>query len=374
MILLLISTIFLTGFFGNSLVEYRLIPHYSLVVSELSTYLLFIYAIVVKVKTHDRFELHLSWIFILLLFVSMCSIIVNKYFNMRPIFSLRLIFRFYIFYLALINLKLNEIQISKINKILFVIFFIQLPVVAYKFSYLGFSEETIGTYGIRGGGLTAMIPIVAIGYLISWYVLYKHSIWYLVLSACFILWGLVGQKAVLFFLIPLTILGLYYILIVKNNDRSNQFRKISTGIVVFFLSAGIAVLIIFTQPRLNLDKKIGGKINLKTAFQKAEDYTTSQHPTDSRFGGGRTATTKLAFKQFFEDGFTNFIFGYGPGAMTPSVLSSSNRFDRRLWRITGSYGISGMVYIWAEYGLFGVLLFCCLFISFFWSSWKWYER
>ena len=63
--------------------------------------------------------------------------------------------RFYLFYLALINLGLDETMLKRINKFLFILFIIQLPAVAYRFSIYGISELTIGTYATHGGGPTA---------------------------------------------------------------------------------------------------------------------------------------------------------------------------------------------------------------------------
>jgi hypothetical protein len=135
----------------------------------------------------------------------------------------------------------------------------------------------------------------------------------------------------------------------------------------------MAIFLTF-QPRLNKQRTVGGKIDFKYALEFAENYSTHMRPNDPRYGGGRTATTKLAFKQLTEDGFENFVFGYGPGAMTPSALSRGGSFDRRVKMIAGSYGITGLVYIWVEYGVFGVLLFCILFGNFYWLNTKWYNQ
>ena len=360
------------GFFGGSMVAYGLIPSYVTLLAEFSVYLLLLYAIVIRVKHQEPFQFHLLWVWLLFILVALCSIIVNRYINIRPIFSFRLILRFYILYLALINLRLDHSQINKINKFLFALFLIQLPVVAYKFSIYGVHERTIGTYGLRGGGLTTMIPIMAVAYLTAWYVLYKKSIWYLILSACFILWGIVGAKAALFFLFPLTFLGLYYLLIIKNKGF-NIIRDVTLVTMVLTFSISVAAIFLYAQPRLNPDREVGGKIDFRYAFSFADNYSTGMRPNDPRFGGGRTATTKLAFKQLCEDGFANFVFGYGPGAMTPSVLNKAGGYDPRVWRIAGSYGITGLVYIWIEYGLFGVILICTLFVCFFWRNWEWYQ-
>ena len=95
--------------------------------------------------------------------VASCSIVVNNVFNFRLIFSLRLILRSFVFYLALINLGLTDGQLKKINTLLFILFIIQLPASAIKFYFYGVSEMTMGTHTVHGGGLTTLIPIIAWG-------------------------------------------------------------------------------------------------------------------------------------------------------------------------------------------------------------------
>jgi hypothetical protein len=363
--------IFFMGFFGNSMVAYGLIPAKAILVTEISIYLLFLYAIINSAKRKSTFKLDLIWVWILFLLVTASSIVVNNSYNLKPIFSFRLIIRFYILYLALINLDLKNSDIFKLNKILFILFLIQLPAVAYKFSIYGVSERTIGTYAERGGGLTTMFPIVVISYCISWYVLYKKSLWYLIISGGFILWGIIGAKAALLFLYPITFFGLYYVLIIKRtgfkffeNVKSISFLTIISVIIIFIL--------ISLQPRLNKQREVGGRVDLSYALEFSKDYSTGNKFGSEKYVTGRIATTKLAFNQFIDDGFTNFVFGYGPGALTPSILSGGKSYDFRLDRIVNSYGMTGLVRIWAEYGFFGVILFCVLFAIFCWRSWRWY--
>ena len=209
MIQLFIYVIFLFAFFGNSLVSYGLIPPQATLVTEAFVYLLFLYSIVFKIRFKtERYSIHLWYPFGLFLIIAFCSIIINNYYNFKPILSLRVILRFYLFYLALINLGLDESLLKKINKLLFILFIIQLPVVAYKFSIYGINELTIGSYAARGGGLTAIIPIVALGYIAGYYFFYKRKTSYVVLAIGFILFGIAGEKRVLLFVYPIVFMGI----------------------------------------------------------------------------------------------------------------------------------------------------------------------
>ena len=141
--LLFIYVIFLISFFGNSLVDYRLIPPHDTLITEASVYLLFFYAIALKTRFRtERFSCHLWYPYTFFLIVTFSSMVINNYFSLEPVYSLRLILRFYVFYLALINLGLDDSNLKKINKLLFLLFIIQIAAVAYKFSYRGISDRT----------------------------------------------------------------------------------------------------------------------------------------------------------------------------------------------------------------------------------------
>jgi hypothetical protein len=372
MVVFLICTVFCVGFFANSLVAYGLIPSYTPLLAEGSVYLLLIYALFYRAKNHEQFQLHLSWILALFILVGACSIIVNKYYNLRPIFSIRLVLRFFVFYIALINVGLRDTDFKIINKFLMGIFIIQLPVIAYKFSIYGVAEETIGTYAKRGGGLTTVIPIVIVSYLVSFYVIYRQKLWYLVIALCYVIWGIIGAKAALFFLYPPTFFGLYYLTVIK--PKGFKFvRDATMGVVVSIITVSVLSVLIYAQPRMNKGREVGGKIDFEYALEFAHDYSTSMNRSDDRVAGGRTATLKLTMEHLTDDGFTNFIFGYGPGILTKSIFDKRRPSDPRIWRIAESYGITGMILVWVEYGVLGVILICALYLSFLRLSWNWYS-
>jgi hypothetical protein len=369
--LFLIYLIFFVAFFGNSLTEYNLIPPHFTLVTEVSVYLLFIYSLILSPRRYERYSFHLLPVFAFFAIVAFCSVLVNKLFSFLPLLSLRLIFRFYLFYLAILNLGLSDRQYKKINAILFVIFILQLPASAIKFYFFGVSEETIGTYGVRGGGMTTMIPIIALGYLAGFHFFYKPRLIYWFLGVAFILYGIVGAKAALLFLLPATFLGLYYIIYVQGK-RVSAIRAICTIPTFALLSIAVGFVIIKYNPRLNPERKVGGSVDLSYALEYSQQYTESMY--DRQFGGGRVATTKLAFNQVLGAGLEHAFFGYGPGSLTESVLNVDKTIiNTGAYRIARSYGKSGLVIILVEYGLFGSFLLSfvlCLLIR---ASWKAYK-
>lgn len=372
MALFLIYGIFLVAFFANSLVGYNLIPAHVTIVTELFIYILFLYSLVVSRSNHKRYDFHLVPLFGFFLIVASCSIVVNNVFSFRPVFSLRLILRFFIFYVALINLGLTNGQLKKINTLLFILFIIQLPASAIKFYFYGFSERTMGTYIVRGGGLTTLIPIIGLGYLAGYYAFYKPKAIYLLVGVGFVLYGIVGMKAALLFLYPITFLGLYYLVYVRWK-AVNVARHLTIVAFIALLSIAVGGTIICVQPRLNPEKAEGGSVDLSYALKNAGEYTTGMNPRNSEVAGGRFATTMLVFDQIWKGGLVPVFFGYGPGCLSDSILSDRPNADPRIVRIGGSYGKTGMTFILTEYGLFGVIALGLMFCIFVHMCWKWYN-
>ena len=369
--LFLVYTIFLVAFFAGSLVGYNLISPHVTIATEVFIYLLFVYSLVVSRRNHRRYDLHLLPVFGFFLIAAFCSVLVNQMFNFRPILSLRLVLRFYFFYLAVINLGLTEDQFKKINKLLFILFIIQLPASAIKFCFYGISELTMGTYTVRGGGLTTSIPIIALGYLAGYHAFYKARPVYFLLGIGFILYGIVGAKAALFFLLPITFLGLYYLTYIRGR-HVDVSRHVFVLVMILLFSVVVTGTIIKFNQRLNAQREVGGEIDFSYALKYSQSYTTGTGYENPEFATGRFSTTMLALDTIWTGGLSHIFFGYGPGCLTKSVLGYMPR-DRRISRIAGSYGQSGAVFVLMEYGLFGVIPLSLIFWVFVRICWRWYN-
>jgi len=365
MITLLIYVIFMFAFFGNLLIGFRFIPYQLSLVTEASVYLLFLFSL--WQSKGKRYYWHLWYPFGFFLLVAFCSMIANNYFSLRPLISLRVIVRFYLFYLALINLGLDESMLKKINKLLFILFIIQLPAVAYRYSIYGISELTIGTYATHGGGPTAVIPIVAIGYLAGYFFFYERRLSYVLLAAGFLLFGIVGAKRMLLFMYPISFLGIYFLVyIVEKKERI--FKQVGVIACVAILSMSIAGVILKYNATLNPEREVGGSIDFGHALKYTLWYTTQQK---GETGYGRLATTIITFDQLRKNGA--LFFGFGPGSITGSVLDKGKYIEKRTKSIRLAYGRTGMVYIVFEYGLLGLFSIGSIFFVFMRKGWKWYK-
>lgn len=365
MLKFLIYVIFLFAFFGNYFAEKGLISPYVTLVTEAFVYLLFLFSLSRSKVTNYSWQLWFPFSFFLI--VTFCSIIINNYFNLRPVFSLRLIFRFYFFYLALINLGLDDFMLKRINKLLFILFIIQLPASAYKFSIMGISERTIGTYATHGGGLTPIIPIVALGYLAGYFFFYRRRFYYILLSIGFILFGIAGGKRVLLFVYPITFIGIYilgYII----GKKENIIKHLGVVTCVAVLTIAASGLILKYHKGYRNNNEAGRTTDVKEAIEYAKQYTTKR---EGNRAGGRVAMTQLAFELTSKNGA--ILFGFGPGSLTGSHLDDRRWYDKRIRPIYESYGKTGLVFILIEYGLMGLIGITSILLIFIYRCWKWYK-
>ena len=176
-----IYAIFFISFFGNFFSGYNLAPDYINWLTEPLIYMLFLYSIINK-KGNIKLPF-LSFVLFFLL-AGFFSSIVNKNLGIYSLLSVRSIFRFYIFYIAIVNLPLEEMQLKKINYFLFWVFIIQIPVATVKLFFYGQGERAIGTYSMTDGSLSTIIPMIAISFLIGYYIFYKKNLLYIVHFIC----------------------------------------------------------------------------------------------------------------------------------------------------------------------------------------------
>ncbi|OEU47569.1 MAG: hypothetical protein BA866_04205 [Desulfobulbaceae bacterium S5133MH15] len=215
------------------------------------------------------------------------------------------------------------------------------------------------------------MPIIALGYLAGYHAFHKARPVYLLLGIGFILYGIVGDKAALFFLFPITFFGLYYLTYIRGKNVYVG-RHVFVIVMILLFSVVVAGTIIQFNQRLNAQRKVGGEIDFSYALKYSREYTTAMSGVNPEFADGRFSTTMLALDTIWTGGLSHIFFGYGPGCLTKSVLGHMPT-DKRIARIAGSYGITGMVFILTEYGLFGLVPLGLMFCIFVYMCWKWYN-
>jgi hypothetical protein len=370
-IFLIYGVLFIALFGG--LIESLGVPAYFTAVTELFIILLFLTS---PLTTESRrgYVTHLWYFYFYFLLIAVFSLFVNDSGIDRAIYSLRLLFRFYIFYLAITTLDLDDEIIKRINKVIIFLLILQLPVIAYNFLRYGVSERTIGAYTLVGGAVTTILPIVLIFYIAGFYFFYRNDKRYILLAVAFLLFSIIGKKRVIFFLYPAQFMAIYYFIYLKAK-RIHLSRKMSTIVVVLTTIVMISSTILYLNPTLNPEQEVGGSIDPEYAIAYAKDYTTRENPFG--YTTGRYATTVRIFKSLWEDGFIAIFLGLGPGKFTQSLfdpIKQRKSIDDIKNRYKFKYGLTAMTRTAIEYGIFGIFTFVLITFSYARMTLRYYRQ
>jgi hypothetical protein len=368
---ILICGIFLIPLCGGLIIQLG-VPKFATILIEIFIYLLLIISLISR-SGRGIFLPHLWFCFIGMLMMTVCSIILSEIDPTRAIFSLRLLFRFYFFYVALTFLELSDETLKKINLFLAFLLLFQLPVVAIKFHYYGISETTMGAYATSDGSLNATISITVLFYAAAYYLLYRPNLRYILVGIGFIVFAIVGSKRIVFFLYPIQFMAIYYYIYLKGKGATLT-KKAGGLIVVLFLGVVLSSSILYFNKSLNPEGKVGGKIDYEYAFDYAHDYNTGEDGYGYTYG--RIATTERVFEWLTNSGVEKFFFGFGPGIYTPSLFDSKRekkRFLERKNEFMIGYGMTPVSQIALEYGIVGVLFYTLIVFNLAGMCWKYYK-
>lgn len=348
------------------------LPGYLTVATELLIVLLFLIALITS-KMRRGFVADLWYVFFFLALIAFCSLALNRSKMLPSIFSLRLLFRYYVLYLAIISLSLPDHTIKKTNAFLTILILLQLPVVAYKFCLYGISEHTMGAYAQHGGTLTTILPIVVLFYVAAYYFLYQPKRWYVLTGFGFILFSIGGGKRAVLFLYPLQFLAIYYYIYIKGRGV-HLSNKVGALLLVFASIVIVCGSILHFNKTLNPEGKVAGGVDVGHALSYAKDYTTRE--SGAGYTTGRYSTAKRIFEGLVRSGFVHFFFGMGPGSMTQSLFDSARQravVQAMKDRFMFSYGLTSSTRIAIEYGMLGVIVYSLMAFVFARMCWRYYK-
>lgn len=305
------------------------------------------------------------WIFIPLTFIVFLSTIVNgsDYFTAYRMF--RNILIPYLFFLAVVNFPLSEDSFKKINAFLFIMLFGQIVASVLKYLAWGVREGgIIGTFGVNQGALSTIFPILAIIFLLSFYLIYEKKNIYLFFMAGFALMAWGGGKRAFIFILPLFILFTYVLYKKYEYDENIITIKntVRAALIIIVLLPVLYMMIIYT-PTLNPERQYGGSFDIRHVIEYAKSYQTGEHYhyDRDRYGdrtvmSGRMATMKHAYS-LISTNTQKLLFGFGP-----SSIYATPRGDENLVR----FGVVEFQTGFARYimlvGIPGALLLLLLYV------------
>ena len=365
----LFFNIFVIALFGGLLEKFGMPGPFSLL-SEFSIYLLLLLSLIKR--SGRKISIPKFWyIFFCFLLITPISSLLNDTPLFRSIESIRLLFRFYFFYLAIIWLEPNDKFIKNIMIFLLIIIIFQFPVIFYKFLTYGIAEITMGAW-VRAGSVTAMLWFSTLFFLASFYYLYRPKNYLILIGIGCVLASIVGAKRVVFFLFPIQFISIYYYIYLMGTGASFS-KKVVTLSVVLVLISFISGSILYLNKSLNPEGEIGGDINLSYALEYANRYNMGI--SASGYSYGRVATTKRVFEILLDSGISHIVLGMGPGSTTPTHLDSKNTrriFEQRYEKFKITYGLTPITRILLEYGIIASMLYGWMIYSFSVKCWRLY--
>ncbi len=347
------------------------VPEVFSVITEILIYFLFAFSIISR-QGRSIYLPHLWFILVLFGMATVTSVTINNTPMLRSLSSLRLLFRFYIFYLGIIYINPSESVLKKINTFILILLILQFPVIAIKFMKYGISEKTMGAYAVHSGSIATMLPISLIFYLSSYYFIYENRSLFLFTGLGYIVFSIIAMKRAIFFLYPIQYFFIYHFIYVKqtNVKTSNKFITLCLGLLFIIIVLGS---IMHFNAFLNPENEVGGSVDLEYVMDFANEYNYGVNGYGESYG--RLATTKRIVEILSEAGFWNIAFGLGPSYTTTSPLDSAKAkeiFRQNYRKLKIKYGMTSATKILIEFGVVGVAFYSAILILLFKMSWSLY--
>jgi len=255
------------------------------------------------------------------------------------------------FFYALFNLDISAMKKNKIKRLIIFLFIIQILATIEKLLTFGTGEVHIGTMSYGEGSLATIMPLMAIAYLISNYLVY-NKIKYVFISLLFIMIGLASSKiGILYYVIVLYVYLIYIYSEIKHPFLNTVFlRKIIPSTI--FLSI-LLMLFVSLNPRANPENEVGGSVDIEYLIEYSVRYQTMTRGIE---GDGRFDAPGVALDRMTDGGLLNVLVGFGPGELTKSSYLKYKKPLLEKYKI-GYGGRIGLVLIMMQLGIIGVIIF-----------------
>jgi len=297
--------------------------------------------------------------------ISVFSYLMNTPGVLPAIFFLRKTFIFYLFFIAVLNLDLSHATITKVNRYILFLFFIQIPASLVKLFLIGQEEgRGIGTVSWHAGALSTTLPLFAISFLLSFY-FFKRNVKYIALIMGFIAFGLIGEKRAILFLFPVVTMIVAYFY-GKNVYSSGLFGKVLRFKYLFFVIVasliGLFAAFHMMTPDLTITfnpaERYKGSNKIKYVIDYIVSYNTRAYRNDLDINDaqntmGRARITMVVLRKLLESGTGRLLLGFGPGCMISSPHLDAQDQPFRKFGIRGA--MTGFIKFVLQTGVLGVV-------------------
>jgi hypothetical protein len=295
--------------------------------------------------------------------ISIISVVANEYFEMVPFFLFIFMALQGIFYfIVLINEDHNTMK--KIVSYANFFILIQIPSVLIKFMIIGISEGGgIGTMSRSAGSLSAIFPCVVITLIVSQY-LHKKNIKWAFWLVVFVLFGIIGNKRVLIFLVP-AIIWLVYLCNLAKFSEVLKFESIIILLVTILIIYGCIWII----PTLNPENKSFGKLDTEYTKKYIGDYVTTDKNEYRRLELRRMAGLVYFLSYLKNKDTLTFFFGEGTGKLVQTAFRKQSASMPEVYGVRYG-GRMGIIWIYLQLGLLGTIVWLLFFLYIFYKIYK----
>lgn len=361
MISFLLYALLFLAFFVNSLTAYQMVPYFFGWFIEGIIILLLFITLASKSNTMDKRIYTFGWPFVVLfLLTTLTSLILNDTPYQLALLFLRQTLRFHLMLWILLTIPISDKTVLKTHRLLVWLFLLQIPTAIVKLFIFGQGERAIGTYAIRGGGNSTVIPMIAAGFIICFHYLYRQRKVSWLLLVLFLAFGLVGDKRAVILLVPITIAFSAWIIL----GRRLEMKKV-VGVVT--ISALFILVIVYggvrLLPTLNPDHKVGGRFSWHYAVNYIKNYSMGYSGV-RHLSYGRVESTRRIHDHLQKRGAMSWLFGMGPGTFTKSSYGERDRDYMRgqLSNVGVKYGIMSLNFLALQVGYLGVFTWIGFFV------------
>ena len=301
-------------------------------------------------------------IFLFLALTSLISFHINNTGLQSAIYFFNYLLTPYLYFITILNEKDAKI-IKMVKYSIIILFLIQIPASWVKYMMVGQREEYIGTISYTAGSLSTIIPMFVISYLFSHY-LYKRDIKDIGLILLFVAFGLIGSKRAIIFFLPLIMVVLFFVYgRLKEASMKHLVRNFAVMIIV---GTVIVYGMIKLSPGLTPEGEHGVTQNLNYVYEYSKEYTALDNPLafqKSTYEFRRIEGLIYLLDYLSKKKPVTFLFGEGAGKLItaddtgeiPMVYHYNIRYGGRM----------GMIYIYLQIGLIGILLFFAILFKMF---------
>lgn len=313
-----------------------------------------VFLVLFTLKRRD-WSLAPGWIFVVLFVVwSVISGILSGDGVYQSLLYFRMLVYAYIVFWAVWNADLKSDEVLRLNKLILLLWFIQIVASLYQLFVFGERIESyVGTLSSSSGHPATAFPLFAMSYVMAIYCYQKRSLWLLLLAIAFGIVGFSSGKRSIYFLMPL----IYSIIIVWYCLREKSFASIGKMFAPLLIMVLTLPLLTFGLTHSKKFEHLQGRHTIDIideAIDVSYEYNYAERAGKTT---GRISSSLNVLQSLSNSETRMFYFGAGPASLTDVSEKQAQWFYGIEYGIVGwskdiiSVGFPGMIFFISFYVL-----------------------